>query len=33
MTHSAALNYKAIVRILGTILFIIGISMIIPALH
>lgn len=30
MTHSAALNYKAIVRILGTILFIIGISMIIP---
>ena len=33
MTHSAALNYKAIVRILGTILFIIGISMIIPWLY
>ena len=33
MTHSTALNYKAIVRILGTILFIIGISMIIPWLY
>lgn len=33
MTHTAALNYKAIVRILGTILFIIGISMILPWLY
>ncbi len=33
MTHSTALNYKAIVRILGTIIFIIGLSMILPWMY
>ncbi len=33
MTNSAALNYKAIIRILGTIIFIIGLSMILPWLY
>ncbi len=33
MTNSTALNYKAILRILGTIIFIIGLSMVLPWLY